>query len=125
MHSHPVVVLIDENPATLVELTRALMTLDVSLSWFTTTADALATVHRSAPAIVICGPDVPGMEAAHFLEHVAQRSPRTQRLLLVTALPRTPVSQATVLMRWPANLLKLRNIVAGAALFPALPVEEP
>lgn len=123
MHSHPVVVLIDENPATLVELTRALMTLDVSLTWFTTTADALATVHRYPPAIVICGPEVPCVEAAHFLGHVERRSPNTQRLLLITAVPRTPLSEATVLMRWPANPVKLRNLVAGAALFLAAPAE--
>lgn len=117
-HAFPLVVLVDENPATLVDLTRALLLLDVSLAWFTSTADALAIFSREAPAVLVCGPDVPPQDADDFLGVVAARSPRTQRLLLCSNLAR-PLRSGPAVMRWPNNPLHFRAFIADATLFAA------
>jgi hypothetical protein len=117
MHRLPLVVLVDENPANLVELTRALMVLEVSLAWFTSTADALGTVHRVPPAIVICGPDVSSEDAAYFLEDVRVRSPGTQRLLLRTREAQL-LPEGTTVLPWPSSPAKLRDVIASSARFP-------
>jgi hypothetical protein len=116
--AYPLVVLVDESPATLVELTRSLMLLPISLAWFTSPADALPTIRREPPAIVICGPEISAQEAADFLGDVADRSPRTQRLLLCSGIAR-PLRSGTAVLRWPLKEARLRTIVARATDFPA------
>lgn len=123
MTRHPLVVLVDEDPSILVALTRMLMPLDVSLAWFTSASDALETVIRLQPSVVICGPHVSAADLPDFLGNVANRSPGTQRLLLNRGSA-TALRPGTTELRWPASHAQLRTAIARAAslhLFEELP----
>lgn len=118
MPNHPLVILVDENPSTLVELTRALMQLDVSLAWFTTTADATSIFHGHGASMIICGPDVDSDEAEGFLTEAAARAP-SARLLLLRFDDRPTAVPSVTTLTWPLTQAALRAFITNAALFPA------